>query len=259
MIKKRYNDFLKLRNVLTDVFYYKIVPVLPPKNLESKFRKKNDFYQKRAGGLKRFLTLVITDRDMFGFKVTRDFFTDENEFNVYYDIYYNGETQMSRIYKSQSKFFSSALRTMKTMTGMADAKPRKFEAKDVMFVQMEQEIDHLESFLSNHLENVNELKKGFQTLKKNYNEVLSMLQDSSANAPEPPGEGSLFRDSHLTDFSPDDLPQADPQIDRLRGETDETRPRPRRGRRRTRSTSSCSRRASRRRWRTWRRVSRRWK
>lgn len=214
---------MKLRDVLTDVFYYKIVPVLPPKNLQSKFHKKNDFYQKRATGLKRFLTLVITDEDMFAFKVTRDFFTDENEFNLYYDIYYNGETQMSKIYKSQSQFFSSALRTVKSMAGMGGSKSRKFEAKDVMFVQMEQEIDHLKSFLSNHLENVNELKKGFQTLKKNYNEVLGMLGESSTKTDDRNNNESLFRESHLTDFSPDDLPQNDPRIDRLRGKLDQMR------------------------------------
>lgn len=222
MIKKRYTDFTKLRTVLTDVFYYKIVPVLPPKNFRSKFQKQKDFFHERASGLKRFLQLVITDPDMFGLKTTRDFFTDENEFNLYYDLHYGGETQISKIYKTQSKFFSSAFQTVKSMTGLAEKKKFQIEAKDVKFVKMEQEIDHLKSFLSNHLENVIELKKGFQGLKSNYSEVLGMLketeaeEDSDENWDSFSEEEEVFRESSLT-VLPEDFPEMDPNINKLRG------------------------------------------
>jgi hypothetical protein len=217
MIKKRYTDFVKLRLILTDIFYYKIIPVLPPKNLRSKFQKQKDFFHQRASGLKRFLILIITDPDMFDLKVTRDFFTDENEFNLFYDLHYGGETQISKLYKSQSKFFSSAFQTMKNITGMGGPKKVHFEAKDVKFVQMEQEIDHLKSFLSNHLENVVELKKGFQSLKRNYSEVLGMLEEDVNNENSKNKDDLVFRESNLTIFSPDDFPETDPNINKLRG------------------------------------------
>jgi hypothetical protein len=218
MIKKRYTDFVKLRTILIDIFYYKVVPILPPKNFRSKFQKQKDFFHQRASGLKRFLTLVITDPDMFDLKVTRDFFIDENEFNLYFDLHYGGETQISKFYKSQSKFFSSALQTMKSITGMGGPKKVHFEAKDVKFVQMEQEIDHLKSFLSNHLENVIELKKGFQSLKRNYSEVLGMLEEETN--PDNQKSKEEFRESNLTLFTPEDFPESDPNINKLRGKED---------------------------------------
>lgn len=214
MIKKRYSDFVRLRRVLTDVFYFKVVPVLPPKNLRAKFQKQKDFFHQRARGLKRFLTLVLEDAEMFDFKAVRDFFTDENEFNVYFDIYYGGETQMGKVYKSQSKFFSSALRTVKSLAGLGEA-PRQFEAKDVIFVQLEREIGHLASFLSNHLEHVTELRNGFQSLKKNYAEVLGMLRESAPA--EPDAHAALFAEARLPGFEQERLCGADPKIERLRG------------------------------------------
>ena len=217
MIKKRYTDFIKLRTILTDVFYYKIIPVLPPKNLRSKFQKQKDFFHQRASGLKRFLTLIITDPDMFDLKPTRDFFTDENEFNVFFDLHYGGETQISKLYKSQSKFFSSAIQTMKNITGMGGPKKVHFEAKDVKFVKMEQEIDHLRSFLANHLENVIELKKGFQSLKRNYSEVLGMLEEDKNNGNLTEKDDLEFRESDLTVFAQEDFPDMDPNINKLRG------------------------------------------
>jgi hypothetical protein len=217
MIKKRYSDFLKLRTILTETFYYKIIPILPPKNFRSKLQKQKDFFYERARGLKRFLDLVIVDTEMFSLKATRDFFMDENEFNLYYDLHFGSDSQMSRMYKTQTKFFSSALQTMKSMTGMGQAKGVQIEAKDVKFVQMEQEIDHLKSFLSNHLENIIELKKGFQGLKNNFNEVLGMLKEHEEETQEDLFEEELFRESYLTEMNADDIPDNDLNITKLKG------------------------------------------
>lgn len=216
MIKKRYTDFLKLRSVLCEVFYYRIIPILPPKNFRSKLQKQKDFFYERAKGLKRFLDLVIRDPELFNLKATRDFFMDESEFHIFYDMHFGSETQMSKIYKSQSKFFSSALQTVKSFTGLSSDKGVRIEAKDVKFVQMEQEIDHLKSFLANHLENIIELKRGFQGLRSNFDEVLGMLKEHEQEVQWEEGQEGvqISRDSVLTDIQE---PEQDLQIDRLKG------------------------------------------
>ena len=217
MIKKRYSDFVKFRQILIKVFYYKIIPVLPPKNLLSKIKKQKDIYKERAKGLKRFLTQIIADKEIFALKVVKHFFLDEHKFNLYYEVYFGSETHLDKFYKKNSQFFSSTFQAFKNLTGLSKKQKFQLEAKDVKFVQMHREIEHLKSFLGNNLENVVSLKQGFNSLKSSYNDVLSMLKEDEFEE-DLDQEHDLFRESVFTQFDTNQLMNSQEDHSGLKGE-----------------------------------------
>ena len=143
----------------------------------SKLKQHKELYIGRAKSLRRFLAKIISDPDIFQFRPVQDFFLDENEFDLYYEIHYGQESSIRKVYKSQVRFFSSAFQSFKNATGFGDSKKPRIEAKDAKFIELGQEINHLQVFLRNNLENFELLKNGFSQLASNYNQVLGMMQE----------------------------------------------------------------------------------
>ena len=216
IIKKRYSDFEKLRNLLVDIFYYKIIPILPPKNILSKIKIHNNLYYDRAKGLRRFLIQIIEDKEIFELKTVKNFFLDENEFNFHYDSYYGNKSSFARVYQNQVKLFSSAFGAVKNLTGFGPKSECKLEKKDSKFIKIEQEINHLKVFLIDNIENIKQLKEGFSHLKSNHNEIMSMLKEPDLFEQEDL-EIEAFRESKLTQFIPDRMSQYDSNIMKLDG------------------------------------------
>lgn len=126
--------------------------------------------------MRRFLTKIISDPEIFQFRPVQDFFLDEAEFNLYYEIHYGQESNFKKAYKSNMRFFSSAFRSLKNATGFGGSQSPKIETKDTRFIELEQEINHLLVFLRNNLENFEVLKNGFSRLANNYQLVLKRLE-----------------------------------------------------------------------------------
>jgi len=75
-VKRRYSDFVALREVLQQVFPYRMIPKLPPKKM---LNSDEAFIESRRKALRRFLNIISRHPSMYDSQVLEFFYTNNGE------------------------------------------------------------------------------------------------------------------------------------------------------------------------------------
>lgn len=116
----------------------------------------------------------MNDNQLFNLKLVYLFFFDEIQFNILYDAQFGVNSNFSQIYNNS--FVQGALKRFKKLKIFGNSQTTYARNKDSKFFKINQQIEHLKSFILIHSQNMKNLKDGFNSLKKSYEDIL--IQDT---------------------------------------------------------------------------------
>lgn len=187
-IYRRYNDFKSLHTLLSNQFYFRVLPHLPDKGIAYKIKASPEMIKKRAQGLQIYLNKLVLIPEVLSFEPFEKFLLDQEGFNLLWK-----RTEIKKMVQSEG-FFKNA---EQKLVGLWRFIAQKDDVVDYgYYCTFAKEIDGLFIFVKNIYENYQKIDENMRNI---YHGMISLADIGIKLRPKKPID--LFSASELMGLS----------------------------------------------------------
>ncbi len=169
-VVRRYSDFEFLHVLICDRYFYKIIPLLPPKDITMLLTINKDRMNKRLVDLQNYVNDLINIPKIFDFTPVQEFFFENANFQLL-----TQNPEYKNIYNKKKSLMNGVKTAMNSFADFFNNSNKVFYDNG-FYNHYTKEIGTLTFFVENLMKNLTTIKKNFMNILKNISILVSRTE-----------------------------------------------------------------------------------